>query len=227
MRCFEEWTINLPALLEFLNIFIIHDFLLRVYLVTTSQIDKYRNLLVAWTLSVVSVYTLAFIVQSAVYCRDTAEISMQAHSTQIKIAEVVECGAVLIFNPLIVGVVLKSLRKRIVMMSNRSAKVMFNKILILGILFEIAISLRIVLISKQDDWKQNYPQYYNMTFAIYILLGEVCCQIVLIYGIVVYTHKIKKKHNARKNLPSDDRPSSQYEYTGRGQIAETQSMESP
>jgi hypothetical protein len=36
MMCLEEWTVNLPTLLEFVNIFIIHDFLLRVYLVISD-----------------------------------------------------------------------------------------------------------------------------------------------------------------------------------------------
>ena len=62
MRCLEEWSVNLPALLEFINIFIIHDFLLRVYLVLSDQMDKYRKLLTVWTLSVTIAYSLMFIV---------------------------------------------------------------------------------------------------------------------------------------------------------------------
>lgn len=62
MRCLEEWSVNLPALLEFINIFIIHDFLLRVYLVLSDQMKKYRTLLIVWTLSVTIAYSLMFII---------------------------------------------------------------------------------------------------------------------------------------------------------------------
>ena len=35
-KCAIEWSANLPVALEYVNVFIIHEFLLRVYLVLTS-----------------------------------------------------------------------------------------------------------------------------------------------------------------------------------------------
>ena len=73
-------------------------------------------------------------------------------------------------------------------------RTMFIKIALLGSLFEIAACIRILLVLKQDDWKLNAPWKYNTTFIVYILVGEVACQIILIYGVIVYTHKLRVKY---------------------------------
>ena len=82
-------------------------------------------------------------------------------------------GIVLFINPVIVGIVLKSMSSRI--SGPGMIRTMFIKIALLGCLFEIACCLRIVLILKQEHWKKHDPWKYNTTFIAYILVGEVAC----------------------------------------------------
>ena len=57
-------------MLEYINIFIIHEFLLRVYLTLTDQVDKYRKSLMIYTAIIALVYFVATIVESSVYCAE-------------------------------------------------------------------------------------------------------------------------------------------------------------
>ena len=82
-------------------------------------------------------------------------------------------GIVLLINPVIVGFVLKSLKSRI--NGPGMIRTIFIKIALLGCIFEIACSLRILLILKQEEWKEKAPWKYNTTFIAYILVGEVAC----------------------------------------------------
>ena len=106
----------------------------------------------------------------------------------------------MLINPIIVGIVLKSLKSRIGVPG--TIRTMFIKIALLGTFFEMACALRIVLVMNQYQWKQYDPWKYNVVFIFYILLGEVACQIVLITGIIVYTHKLRVKYLRSSNSKS-------------------------
>ena len=67
-RCAIEWSANLPVALEYVNVFIVHEFLLRVYLVLTSQVDKYRSLLVCYIAVILIGIFGFFVALSSVYC---------------------------------------------------------------------------------------------------------------------------------------------------------------
>ena len=101
-------------------------------------------------------------------------------------------GIVIVINPIIVGIVLESLKSRI--NAPGTIRTMFIKIALLGCLFELACCLRILLVFREDEWKSTDPWKYNLAFIAYILLGEIACQIVLIYGVIVYTHKLRVKY---------------------------------
>ena len=58
-QCIIEWTINLPVILEYINVIIIHDFLLRVYLTTTQQLESKRGYLQIYTASMACFYISA------------------------------------------------------------------------------------------------------------------------------------------------------------------------
>ena len=96
-------------------------------------------------------------------------------------------------NPAIVSIVLRAFWLRI-SRHNSTAKSMFIKILILGLAFETTYGLRILLLVKQDEWKQSDPYKYNLVFTLYILCGEILCQVVLLVGILQYTHRLRRKH---------------------------------
>ena len=59
-----EYSMNLPAVLEYINIFIIHEFLLRVYLTMSQQVDKYRKTLMVYTATIVTIYMIVTIIVS-------------------------------------------------------------------------------------------------------------------------------------------------------------------
>ena len=82
------------------------------------------------------------------------------------------------------------------------SKIIFIKIALLGSLFELASCLRILLVLKQNEWKQTDPWKYNVVFIAYILVGEFACQIVLIYGVIAYTHKLRVKY-LRQRSPTN------------------------
>ena len=68
MQCLLEWSINVPTFFEFLNIFVIHEFLLRVHLQITDQIEKHRVTLVLYTASISILYLFLLIAESWTYC---------------------------------------------------------------------------------------------------------------------------------------------------------------
>ena len=47
--CLEIWAINIPSLIEYINITIIHDFLLRLHLVIKEQMGKWGRWLPYYT----------------------------------------------------------------------------------------------------------------------------------------------------------------------------------
>ena len=51
-------------MLEYINIFIIHEFLLRVYLTMSQQVDKYRKTLMIYTATIVIIYIIVTITTS-------------------------------------------------------------------------------------------------------------------------------------------------------------------
>ena len=55
-------------MLEYINIFIIHEFLLRVYLTMTQRVDKYRKILMIYTATIALIYIILTITESSVYC---------------------------------------------------------------------------------------------------------------------------------------------------------------
>lgn len=99
----------------------------------------------------------------------------------------------MVLNPLIFYKVLKSLGNY----RQVQGKTMYRKIMLMGVLFETCCIIRTVLIFKQEDWKQNNPINFNIAFSVYILVGEVSCQLVLISGILVYTHKLRVRYLRR------------------------------
>ena len=59
-----EYSMNLPVMLEYINIFIIHEFLLRVYLTMSQQVDKYRRTLMIYTATIAIIYIIVTITTS-------------------------------------------------------------------------------------------------------------------------------------------------------------------
>ena len=68
---------------------------------------------------------------------------------------------------------------------------MVRKIAILGVLFEISQALRILLILKQKEWKNEDLVSFNIVFTAYIIIGEVGGFVVLISGMFFYTRKLQ------------------------------------
>ena len=68
---------------------------------------------------------------------------------------------------------------------------MVRKIAILGVLFEISQALRILLILKQKEWKNEDLASFNIVFTAYIIIGEVGGFVVLISGMFFYTRKLQ------------------------------------
>lgn len=195
-----EYSMNLPVMLEYINIFIIHEFLLRVYLTMSQQVDKYRRTLMIYTATIVIIYIIVTITTSQIYCAQNEDVTKT--STYKKVSDITMAGIVIVINPIIVGIVLKQLKSRI--NTRGTILTIFIKIALLGCLFELACCLRILLVVKQDYWKKTDPWKYNLAFIAYILVGEVACQILLIYGIIVYTHKLRVKHLKKSPSSSPD-----------------------
>ena len=55
-------------MIEYLNIFIIHEFLVRVYLVVSDKIETYRTHLAVYTMIVSVTFMIAMIVDSSIFC---------------------------------------------------------------------------------------------------------------------------------------------------------------
>lgn len=104
-----------------------------------------------------------------------------------------EAGLVMIVNPVIFITVLRGLRHRLGH-KNSTIKTMYFKILAIGILFEITAVLRIVLLFRQEYWKSERPSHFNVVFIFYIFFGEIGCQLILLFGILIYTRKLRAKH---------------------------------
>ena len=104
-----------------------------------------------------------------------------------------QTGILALINPVIVIIVLRSLWGRIGGIKSESG-IMFVKILALGVMFEIAMTVRVLLLLRQDDWKMKHTGLYITFFTIYIVVGEVACQVVLLLGILMFTRKLRVKY---------------------------------
>lgn len=146
MQCVEEWTINLPPLLEYINIAIIHDFLLRVYVVIHERLRPYKKCISLQTGFICLYHILNCVVISLVYCQ---KVSTHSPIPEISIAlpNIVQAGFVIAINPVIVILVLHSLYGK-VGRRHREAGSMFIKILLLGIIIQIGGIIRIILLFK-------------------------------------------------------------------------------
>ena len=91
-------------------------------------------------------------------------------------------------NPVIVIIVLRCLYEAA--SRHTMARPMILKILLLGLSFEIALILRIVLLVKQDEWKKHDRGLFISFFSFYILFGEVACQAILLYGLCSVTKQL-------------------------------------
>ena len=141
-----------------------------------------------YTGSIVIIYILAILIESTIYCAK----HFDRHSDALITINIILCAIVLIINPIIVGTVLNSFKSRIG--ASGTIRTIFIKIVLLGCLFEVAFALRIILIYYQYEWKENSPWLWNIVFTLYIILGEVACQIVLISGVIIYSHKLRVKY---------------------------------
>ena len=115
------------------------------------------------------------------------------NDTGYKAASIAQTGILALINPVIVIIVLRSLWGRIGGIKSESG-IMFVKILALGVMFEIAMTVRVLLLLRQDDWKMNHTGLYITFFTIYIVVGEVACQVVLLLGILMFTRKLRVKY---------------------------------
>ena len=141
--CFIEWTINLPVMFEYLNMFIIHEFLLRVYLVVSQKIQKYKFHKNVYTITMCVVFVIVLISISTVYCT-----SSYNYNDKLRYVSLALCVIVILINPIIIILVLRSLKHTV----NKPGmgRAMFIKILIIGCLFEVTMILRIFLVYYQD-----------------------------------------------------------------------------
>ena len=72
---------------------------------------------------------------------------------------------------------------------------MVYKLALVGIFFEIAQGLKILLIVKQEHyWKINDPKTFNLIYSLYLMIGEVFPIVVFIIGVFFQARKLKKKH---------------------------------
>ena len=115
----------------------------------------------------------------------------------MKAACIVQAGLVIVINPIIVTLVLRSLYGKIGR-RHPEARIIFIKILLIGIVFEIALTLRIVLLLHEDGWltpdNDKSTSLFILAFTTYILFGEVACQVILISGIFIFTRKLRVRH---------------------------------
>ena len=82
--CMEMWTIEIPAWLEFTNITIVHDFLLRLYLVIHEYQKTYK-----WRLNIFSgclnfLHFFICVTVSSFYCDKIAD-DIDIHGLVIKV----------------------------------------------------------------------------------------------------------------------------------------------
>ena len=124
------------------------------------------------------------------------------NDTGYKVASIAQTGILAVINPVIVIIVLCSLWGKIGGIKSESG-IMFVKILALGVMFEIAMMVRVLLLLRQDDWKMKHTSLYITFFTIYIVVGEVACQVVLLLGILIFTRKLRVKY-LRRNYQLKD-----------------------
>ena len=118
----------------------------------------------------------------------------------LKTANVILSSLLLIINPIVFYIVLRSIKDRLSVPG--IGRTMFIKILLLGILFELTFCLRITIILMQATWKENAPWKFNLVFSAYIITGDVLCQIVLLSGIMAYTQTLRVKYLRKNNSPN-------------------------
>jgi len=170
--------------------FIVHDFLLKVYLVITNRINQFKTCLTVYTTVAAIIYSLVCFIFSSIQC---SEGYTDKAAEGFLIVQVTEAALILVVNAGIVVTVLRSLWLR-VSWQNSSAKAMFIKILLIGLMFEITAALRILLLFRQKTWKDRIPRRYDFVFFLYILFGEIACQGILLYGILSYTNQLRVRH---------------------------------
>lgn len=66
--CLLDWTTNIPSLLEFISMFIIHDFLLRLNFVISNKMAQYKTWLTVYTAVITVIFTLVVVIDSSIYC---------------------------------------------------------------------------------------------------------------------------------------------------------------
>ena len=108
VACLLDWTTKIPSLLEFMSIFIIHDFLLRLNFVISNKMAKYKTCLNVYTSAIMVLYTLLVIIDSSIYCANE-----KTSGSGVKYVQVVQAGMVIFLNPVIVITVLRGLRHRL------------------------------------------------------------------------------------------------------------------
>ena len=201
MMCLEEWSIQVPVLLEYINIAIVHDFLLRLYLVIHGMHEPYKKHLAVYTTIVCLWNFLICVTVSSIYCNMIADDAN--HDVLImKVVGIFQAAIVMIFNPVIVVIVVHSLYNAAA--RHPEARVMFIKIVLLGLFSEISVSMRIVLLVRQEEWKQEEPGLFIIFFTMYIFFGEVACQIILLHGIFFFSRKLRVKYLRTNKKPLDD-----------------------
>ena len=136
-----------------------------------------------------------FIVDSTLSCYNYNNVRGRGeYSRALTINALIQAALVLISNPIHVVRVLRSFSQQQIGKQGSEGKQIFFKVALLGILFEITYTIRVALILKQEYWKEHNKPLYNFFFSVYIIIGEICCQMVLIFAIGLYTHKLRKKY---------------------------------
>ena len=186
-HCAVSWTTNLPVTLEVIIIIIVHEFFFRLYMQMISKFEKYRGYMRCFKNLCLLLYIVFFIIDSVIGCYNYGG----EYTRALKINSLIEAALVLIFNPIYVIPVLRAFHKNRIGELGSEGRSIFRKVALLGVLFEIAYIVRVVLIVKQDYWKQHNVTLYNIFFTIYIVIGEICCQMVLIVAIIVYTNRMR------------------------------------
>ena len=54
---------------------------------------------------------------------------------------------------------------------NGRGRIMLVKIALVGVAFEVCLSIRIALVLRQDYWKRYEPWAFNVAFTGYIIIG--------------------------------------------------------
>ena len=170
-----------------LCIAVTHEFLIRIYLLMTNQLEQHHGKLKVYARVVLIVFTTDFVVDGVRFC-DPGFNSFEYYTLQIKIRKTVLSVVLGIINFAVTYKVSRQIKRKL--NSNKNV----HRTVILGCLIEVIIAFRLVLLWRQYVLKSNYIRRWHYYLVAYMTSCELVTFTLLLAAMVNQINFLKKRY---------------------------------